>query len=373
MKTRHIVIIAIFVLVNVGVLSTLNFSKEEDEEESAEIFVPTLSGQRINNVEENFNVQGYGTISSYNSVDISCEVQGRMITGNKELKPGAKFNRGDLLFRINDTEARYNIRALKSSFINIIANLLPDIKIDFNSEYVKWSNYIDEIKLNENLPNLPNWKTTKEKIFLSTRNVLTEYFSIKSLEEQLKKYYIRAPFKGMITDVFISDFSVVNPGAKIIRIVQTGNFEIPVSIPSSQLSGIQLGTKVKIYTTMGRLKGIGSVVRISEVINRNTQSVDVYVKPESIDGESFIQGEYVKVDLELNTENEGVRIPLKSINNKQVYIYSTKDSTLYAKVISSLNENENGVFVSGLTNGDILITQEVLNYTDSSKYTVIVK
>ena len=124
---------------------------------------------------------------------------------------------------------------------------------------------------------------------------------------------------------------------------------------------------------MGRLKGIGSVVRISEVINRNTQSVDVYVKPESIKGESFIQGEYVKVDLELNAENEGVRIPLKSINNNQVYIYSTKDSTLYAKVISSLNENENGVFVLGLANGDILITQEVLNYTDSSKYTVIVK
>ena len=124
---------------------------------------------------------------------------------------------------------------------------------------------------------------------------------------------------------------------------------------------------------MGRLKGIGSVVRISEVINRNTQSVDVYVKPESIDGESFIQGEYVKVDLELNAENEGVRIPLKSINNNQVYIYSAKDSTLYAKVISRLNENENGVFVSGLSNGDILITQEVLNYTDSSKYTVIVK
>ena len=119
----------------------------------------------------------------------------------------------------------------------MVANLLPDIKNDFSSEYDKWVDFINEIKLNDPLPQMPAWKTNKEKIFISSRNVLTDYFSIKALEEQLNKYMVYAPFSGVITDVYATDFSVVNPGTKIMRVVETNNFEIAVPIPSDQLKG----------------------------------------------------------------------------------------------------------------------------------------
>ncbi len=373
MKTRHIIIILIFVLINVGVVMTLNFGGKEVEEKKETDFIPTLSALSVENVEENFNIEGYGTISSFHSVDVSCEVQGKMIKGNKNLKPGVKFKKGELLFKVNDTEARYNLRARKSSYINIIANLLPDIKLDFNSEYDKWNDYINAIKLNESLPTLPKWNSTKEKIFLSTRNVLTEYFAIKSLEEQLQKYYVRAPFNGVITEVYISDFSIVNPGAKILKIVQTGNFEIPVSIPVSQLNSVEVGSMVNVYSTSGKLKGSGSVIRISEVINKNTQSVDVYVRPQALEGVKFIEGEYVKVEVIQKNENKGIRIPANAVKGGEVKIYSKGDSTLTTKKVNVLNENERGIFVEGLQDNDILITQEVLNFTDTSKYQVVIK
>lgn len=374
MKLRHIIIIAIFVLINILVLGTLNFAGASKAEEVAEkpAFYPTLNGTVITNSEENFKVIGFGTVSSFNDMDVSCEIQGKLIQGKHNLKPGVKIRKGDLLFSINDAEARYNLRARISGFINIIANLLPDLKTDFSSEFGKWENYIGNIKLNQTLPQLPAWSSNKEKIFISTRNVLTEYFAIKSLEEQLRKFTVYAPFSGVVTDVYATNNSVVNPGTKVIRLVETGNFEIPVSIPTSQSSSISIGTEVTIYTTNGALKGKGTVVRISEVINKSTQSIDVYVRPKSIDGAAFTEGEYVEVELNQAETHEGVRLPKSALNENFVYTYSKIDSILTKLPVQVLNTNDRGSFVQGIKNNTIVITQEVLSYTDTSKFQVLI-
>ncbi|MCG8577332.1 MAG: HlyD family efflux transporter periplasmic adaptor subunit [Flavobacteriales bacterium] len=374
MKIRHIAVIALFVLINVLVFWAL-FGRggEKEEQKEEEVYVPHLEALQVKNESEQFKTGGYGTISSFNTIDIACEVQGKLISGKHKIKPGVKFKKGDLLFRINDAESRYSIGARKSNFINLIANILPDVKVDFGSEYQKWKDYIDQIKLNKPLPQLPAWKSEKEKIFLSNRNIIGEYFSIKSLEEQLSKFQVYAPFSGVITEVYMNDFAVVNPGAKIMQIVETGDYEVPVSIPLSQLSLIEIGTEGKIYSTDGTEKGIGKVVRISEVINRNTQSVDVYLKAIPAEGEQFIQGEYVRVEINQTGDYSGIRIPANGVMDDQVYLYSKKDSSLKKQTVQVLNENEKGVFVSGLKDDQYVIIQEVMNYSDTLKYGIILR
>jgi membrane fusion protein, multidrug efflux system len=375
MKLRHIIIIVVFLIFNIVVIASLNMSggKPAEEKEEKALFIPTLKGVIVENKTEILNIGGYGTVSSFNAFDVACEVQGKLSEGKFALKPGTKFRKGDLLFRISDTDARYNLRARKSGFITIIANLLPDIKVDFPDEFTKWSTYIDDIKLNEDLPQLPSWKSSKEKIFLSTRNVLTEYFSIKGLEEQLNKYAVFAPFSGVITDVYLSNYSVVNPGTRIMRIVETDNFEIPVSIAADQLDNLKIGATASIYTTAGTLKGMGTVVRISEVINKSTQAIDVYVKPKSIEGQSFVEGEYVHVKIDQENEQTGFRVPKNAIFEEQVYTYSKQDSSLIVSPVQIVTIDDEGAFVKGLKDKSIVITQEVLNFTDTSKYQILIK
>lgn len=375
MKLRHIIILVVFLIFNFVVIISLNLSGGKPAEEEAEkvLFVPTLRGAIVENKTEVLNTGGYGTVSSFNAFDLACEVQGKLSEGKFALKPGTKFRKGDLLFRISATDARYNLRARKSGFITIIANLLPDIKIDFPEEFTKWNTYIDAIKLNEDLPQLPSWKSSKEKIFLSTRNVLTEYFSIKSLEEQLNKYAVFAPFNGVITDVYLSNYSVVNPGTRIMRIVETDNFEIPVSIAADQLDNLKIGATASIFSTSGTLKGSGIVVRISEVINKSTQAIDVYVKPKSLEGYSFIEGEYVHVKIDEENEQSGFRVPKIAVFDQNVYTYSKKDSSLSIHPIQVIDADADGVFVKGLEDKTVVITQQVLNYTDTSKYQILIK
>lgn len=351
----------------------MNAGGKKAEEAKDQLVIPHLEAMRVTNTAEEIRVSGYGTLSSYNTVDLAAEIQGKLYAGNKALKPGMHFKKGDLLFRIDDSEARYSIRARKSTFINLLANILPDIKVDYHSEYKKWSDYMESIKLNESLPTLPAWNSEKEKVFLSTRNVLTEYFNIKSQEEQLKKYTVHAPFSGMISEVYMPEFSFVNPGAKIIKVVQTGNYEIPVAVPVSQLDMVKVGTKCTIYSTDGTERGGGSVVRISEVINRTTQSVTVYVKPGNDKDADYIEGEYLLVKIDAELTQNGCLIPRSSVHDGQVYVYSKTDSLLNKKPVQILNENEQGLFVSGISDSDTIIIQEVLNYRDTTRYGIIMK
>lgn len=374
MKLRHIVIIAIFVLVNLAIFKVL-FSKgtEEEKEIVKKEFVSTLEAKKITNSIETFQAIGYGEVNSYNSLDVYAEVQGKLSKGKIELKPGVKFRKGDLLFSINDVEARLNLRSRKSAYINLLALILPDIKIDFNSEFNKWNNYVSSIRLNESLPQLPAWTSDKEKIFLASKNILSEYFSIKSLEEQLKKYYVYAPFSGVVMEVYTNDFSIVSPGSKIMKLGQTSNYEISVPMPVGHIANINVGSTASIYTTSDVLKGSGTVVRISEVINKNTQSVQLFIKPKAHEGQFFTNGEYVKVKVDIKGEYSGVRIPNSAVNDANIFIYNSKDSLLRKREINVLNENESGVFVSGLKDNEVVITQEVIAHQDSTKYKVLIK
>lgn len=373
MKIRHIVIIALFILVNVLILMVLlGGGKGPSAEKEDKVFVPHVEAMTVKNDSEDLMVSGYGTLSSYNTLDIASEVQGKLYAG-VSLKPGIQFKKGQLLFRIDDTEARYANRAKKSAFINLLANSMPDIKVDYNSEYKKWNDYLESIKLNESLPQLPSWNSEKEKVFLSTRNILSEYFSIKSQEEQLKKYAVTAPFSGTITEVYMSEFSFVNPGTKVLKVVETGNYEIPVAVPVSQLHLVEKGTKCTLFSTDGTERGGGVVVRVSEVINKSTQSVTVYVKPGNDNKNHFIEGEYLLVKIDAKIAQTGIRIPLSSIKDNQVFVYSATDSLLRKKTIQILNENENGAFVSGLNDGETVVIQEVINFSDTLKYGITLK
>jgi len=374
MKLRHIFIIAFFLLVNILIIMALKkgFSKPI-EVKIDKVFLPNLSAIQVQNIEKEFKAMGYGNVSSFNTVNLISEVQGKLSQGKVDLKAGMKFRKGDLLYKIYDVEARYALRARKSGFINLIANILPDIKSDYSNEFNKWSTYTESIKLHKNLPELPGWMSDKEKVFLASKQVLSEYFTIKGQEEQLKKYSVLAPFNGTITEVYISNFSVVNPGSKVIKITQNSNFEISISIPTHQIESVKIGSKATILTTSNSIKGYGKVVRISDVLNQNTQSINVFVKAIPIEDEKFIDGEYVKVDLNIEGKNKGITIPSLAIKNNSVFVYSSKDSLIRQKQISILNEDVEGSFISGLTDGEVIITQEVLNHIDSTKYNVIIK
>ena len=128
------------------------------------------------------SVVASGRIKSTEIVDVVAEVSGKLETGNISFKTGENFKTGDILIRTYMDEDLLDLKARKSKFLNVIASLLPDIKIDFPDRYNDFNKFFSNISLDKDLPELPDFNGEKIKIFLASRDILTDYFSIKKDE-----------------------------------------------------------------------------------------------------------------------------------------------------------------------------------------------
>lgn len=304
-------------------------------------------------------VSGTGRVLSQNSVNVISEVQGKIMQGEIALKKGSSFVKGQQLVRIYDTDAVYAIKSRKSSFLNSLANILPDVKIDYPGSYQKWVDFFESIDISKPLPVLPEIETNQEKIFLSSRSILSTYYSIKSDEERLKKYSIYAPFTGAIQEVLLEVGSVANPGSRLATIIKTGELEIEVPIQVADAKWVKKGQKAILKSEDGRQIGTGVVKRESNFVDPASQSINIYVGV--LPGtESLYSGQYLRVEFPGMLIKGAMEIPRNaSFNHNMVFIIDS--GYLDKKEIQILKTNEKTVIFNGLEPGTELVVEPLAN------------
>ncbi|MBL7111102.1 MAG: HlyD family efflux transporter periplasmic adaptor subunit [Bacteroidales bacterium] len=330
---------------------------QEKQREEIKLFVKT---EKVNYTTNQAMIIETGRLSSQHSVDLSAEVQGEILPGAVILREGTRFAKGDLLVRIFDEEARNNLKASKSRFLNSIAGILPDIRIDYPGSYQKYEKFFNDVKINEPLPSLPEPDSEAEKIFLASRNILNDYFSIKSAEVRLSKYHLYAPFDGTFTAVYLEPGSVANPGSRIASMIRTDKLELEVPVRIEDAYWIQIGDQVKVSTKEGNITWNGTVVRKSEFMDPATQSITVYVSLNPSKNKPLIQGQYLRAEFAAKTLKESMEIPRNAVfnNNK---VFTVVDGKLKENQIDVLKINKTTVIFSGLPEGADLVVEPLVN------------
>ena len=204
MKIRHFVIIGSTALIIALMLAVIRGNKGEESKKKKKARITYFAATFVKKDTFNYEIGSHGIVTALHEVPISAEVQGQMLPGNVPFRPGVSFRKGQTICKIDNEEYLYTLAARKSSFINLIASILPDIQLDYPNEKEKWEDYLSRIVLNQPLPQMPMWNSKKEKVFLSSRNITTEYFTIKGMEEKASKYVIRAPFDGIFVRMIVN-------------------------------------------------------------------------------------------------------------------------------------------------------------------------
>jgi multidrug efflux pump subunit AcrA (membrane-fusion protein) len=305
-------------------------------------------------------VTATGRLSSQNDVDLSSEVQGQILKGDILLKEGNRFREGDLLIRIFDDEARNNLMASKSRFMNAIAGILPDMRIDFPNSFDKWNNFFISLSIHEPLPSLPKLDSDKEKIFLASRNILNDYFNIQSAQIRLAKHRIYAPFDGTFTHVYLEVGSVANPGVKIASMIRTDKLELEVPVEVNEIYWINIGDQVQVTTDIASHTWDGSVVRKSDFVNPNTQSITVYVSVSPSAANPLYQGQYLNATFQSKEIDNSMVIPRNAIFNKS-FVWLVVNEKLVSKKVEVLMQAESTVIISGLQEGEQLVVEPLVN------------
>jgi len=367
MEKRQIIIVGIAAAIITGAYFLYEFLSAQKEEPAmnkapqAKKYVET---QTVQYADLKTMVISHGRVENAQSLDLIAEVSGRMEQGIR-LKEGQSFSKGELVFKVDDEEARLTLKAQKSNFLRDLAAILPDLRIDFSDNFDSWQSYFTALDIDKSFPELPKIKSAKEKTFLATRGIYSAFYAIKSAEVRLEKHRYYAPFSGSLMEVAVQSGSYVNMGTRIGKILRAGIHEMRVSVDTKDIPWIQEGAPVDVFSEEAQQQWKGQVSRISDYVNQNTQSVDVFISLLP-NGQKIYDGQFFKASIPARTVKDGMIIPRNAIyNGNEVFVL--EDSILRRKRINIIRLAENDAIFNGLNPNEELVVEPLIGAYNNMK------
>ena len=311
--------------------------------------------QKVQNQDISVLVDINGKLTATNRIELFAEVSGKLKPTQKNFKTGSSYSQGETLIAIDDSEFKLNLFAAKSNFLNVLTQLLPDIKLDYSVDFSAWKTYVDQFQIEKPIADLPEIKSDKLKGFISSKNIFNSFYQLKSQQERLSKYNITAPFNGVVAQSTINEGTLVRANQKLGEFINPNIYEIESAIRINDLDFISIGDSVEL--TSEDIPGIwlGKVIRISKNINPSTQTFSVYTQvshPELKEGmfvNGTIKGKKVKSVFALDRR--------LLLNNNSVYVI--KDSALVTKQIEIEKYTTSGVLIKGLMNDEMILKEAI--------------
>jgi multidrug efflux pump subunit AcrA (membrane-fusion protein) len=303
-------------------------------------------------------IEVFGRVNAFNKFDVVSEVPGKIIASDVTLKEGVKFRKGQKLVQIDSKEADYALKSRKSSYINRLAQVLPDIKIDFPDRYNEWKGHFENIDIDKSLPEMPKLFTPQENTFFASQNISGEYYSLKSEQERLNKYTYRAPFDGQIVSVMMEEGMVTTMGSRIIKILSNENKEVVFPVLKKELNMISVGNRVSLGDEQSQKSWNGLIVRIGGQIDPSTQSVNVFAK---IDNASdLLDGSYVKANIAGSSLKDVFAISRNALLTDRKVLLVVENTLKYFSPEIIYMDNDL-IYLRGFSEGVLVVDEPILN------------
>ncbi len=365
---RRIVIVAAFIFIiglAFGLMRFLSAQKPEPPRRPTVVAKRMVKADEIKYTTIQSPVAAPGRVSSISEIDIIAEASGKILVNNIPLKKGAEFKKGDVLFTVYPDEARLALKSTKSQYLTTLANLLPDIKIDYPDYEEKFRIFFNSIDVNKKLPEFPIIENEKLEIFLASRNVLSSYYNILKAELQLSRHTIIAPFNGTYSDVYLEAGAYTNMGGRVAHAIQTDMLEIEVPLDKFDAEWVKIGDQVKLYSESRELKWNGNIVRKSQFVDKNTQSQGIFIRVKNLGKKPLLVGEYLKVQFPGHPVQNAMEIPRNAVfNTNEVFV--VEEGKIHKEIINIVKVNERTLIFNGIDEGKTIVVQPLINVQEGT-------
>jgi multidrug efflux pump subunit AcrA (membrane-fusion protein) len=304
---------------------------------------------RIANKVESVPVEG--RIRAGNRLEIFPEVQGTVTGLEKPFREGTAFRKGEVLVQLDSEEVRLQLNASRSGFQALIASLLPDIKLDYPDALSVFETWFERLHPEEVLPSIPETENQQLNRFLASRGVYDRYYQIKSAEERLRKFTIRAPFSGVLSAANAEPGQAVGPQHHLGTFVDPDRFILTASVRQNQADRVQAGAELTVSDREGRRSWTAVIDRINPSVNPRTQMVDVYL---DVSGDGLREGMYLKGTFSAGDETGLARIPKWALL-RTGHVYIREEGVIRLIPVEIKDVERESVWVKGLADGDEIV------------------
>ena len=343
--------------------SSEEFSRKEAASASNAVRHSTLELLPLKNREKAIQVPISGRVVPKNQTQLFAEVQGRILSNSSNFKAGQSFKQGEVLLYIDSREFALNLEAQRSAFLNILTGIMPDLKADYPDNYQQWLTYVQAYDSGQPLQSLPGTSSEGEKYFITSNQVYNTFYSIKAQEERLRKYTIRAPYAGLVTNAQVDIGGMVSPGQLLGTLISNNDYELEAGVNLEAATHLAVGDQLTFHSNEVVGTWIGKVLRINDIVDPQTQNIPVFFQME---GPSLKSGMYLEGEFTTRNYEDVFVIPQIALSRDESVLV-LEENVIVRKPITPLEYLRDSIIVDGLTENDQLIINQFSTPVEGKK------
>ncbi|MFC2102730.1 efflux RND transporter periplasmic adaptor subunit, partial [Bacteroidota bacterium] len=197
--------------------------------------------------------------------------------------------------------------------------------------------------------------------------------------QMLANYKIVAPVSGVVNKIFAEEGSFASPGAPIIQLVDITKLLLDISIDQEMIpTFLKMGQKVKVTTDVYPEVVFDGLIETVNVNADASQKIDIGIAVNNTETHPLLGGMFGRAEFIFDkkyTDISVLAIPrdaiIGSIQDAQVYVLKADSTVALRDIIVGRTLENNVEVVSGLTEGEEVVTAGQINLEEGAK--VIVK
>lgn len=346
MKTKNIIAIVTIIIVG-AIVYTLFNNKAEMAEKAAmveEAFAIPVKTATVGSMRISQGLVATGEFKGWEEVKLVAESQGSI--QYLSVEEGQQIKKGQIIAKVDAVSLNSQLSSSRSAY----AKAEKDVA---RYERLEKVGAVSQSALEDARIQLEN-----------------AHANIAQIQQQLGFTVIKSPINGVVNSLMVEETSFVMPGNEIAEIVQIDRLKIEVNIAEDNLSKIKKGQAVSIKTDVFPLKTFeGKVSNISVKADASRKfkvTIEVNNAKEDLRAGLFAE---VNFDTLKTNEQEAQMIPREaivgSLQNPSVYVIENEKAQLKKIEVGAVIDG-NVVVLSGLNDGELVVTKGIINLTNNT-------
>jgi len=351
------------VIVLIGGVSMVGLIQSGEAEQRVDVVPPPLQVEIIQAEESEQLVKVYasGVVQSSHQVNLVPQVQGKVVYTATDLRPGRRFDKGDVIAKIEQADYKLAVSQERSR--------VEQAKLTLTMEKERELDAQREWELLGNTGDAPELASRKPQLRLAELGVEAAEAGLERAKLALSRTVLKAPFDCMIKNEQLENGQVVG-GNPVATLQGTEQFQVRVSVPTSTLSTLLIpgitgkdGSKVDVSFVISNQVTVhkqGHVLGLESELDAQARTINLLVAiDDPMDGEGLplLIGSYVDVELEGQSVADTVRIPSSALREGQYVLIADAENKLARKDVTiGWFDQADVVLTSGLASGERIVT-----------------